>query len=127
MKRVYKNSDIKISLSIAKSPINPEIADIFELKFYTLNKGNFVKKTKADIIDNTVLLEWNELAKLEQGILYLAYNAAIMNAEMNDNYDNTTAEDIITGYFIMSDISKDKMTDSIVTSEPFSGNISDYF
>ena len=101
MKRVYRNSDITFNLTVNEFPFNSDIIKNVEFKFFTKNEKNFISKTKADIVNGSLILEWNELAKLEEGIMYYTYNVSITDSSFSDN-ENNTVDKVLTDYFIMS-------------------------
>lgn len=99
MKRIYKNNDLVIKLT---SKIDLAKAETVELVFYTLNKANSIKKTKADIDENDeITLEWKELSKLEQGVLYYDYSIGMNDESMTDGtFDAVSRE--MTNYYIVT-------------------------
>lgn len=102
MKRIYKNNDLAFNLTINNFPINKDLINSIEFKFYTLNQSNYILKTQDDIdIYNQVILEWNELRKLEEGVLFYDYKLSLKNEEMNDGTEDTVNK-IMTNYYIVT-------------------------
>ncbi len=100
MKRIYKNNDLAFNLTINNFPINIELIESIEFRFYTINQSNYILKTQADInMYNQVLLSWDELKTLEEGVLYYDYTIKIKNDEMNDGTQDTVNK-VMTNYFI---------------------------
>ena len=100
MKRIYKNNDLAFNLTINNFPINIELIDSIEFRFYTINQSNYILKTQADInMYNQLLLSWDELKILEEGVLYYDYTIKIKNDEMNDGTQDTVNK-VMTNYFI---------------------------
>ena len=102
MKRIYKNNDLAFNLTINNFPINKDLINSIEFKFYTLNQSNYILKTQDDIdVYNQVILEWSELRKLEEGVLFYDYNVFLKNEEMNDGIEDTVNK-IMTNYYIVT-------------------------
>lgn len=102
MKRIYKNNDLAFNLTINNFPINKDLINSIEFKFYTLNQSNYILKTQDDIdVYNQVILEWSELRKLEEGVLFYDYNVSLKNEEMNDGTEDTVNK-IMTNYYIVT-------------------------
>lgn len=102
MKRIYKNNDLVFNLTINNFPINKDLINSIEFKFYTLNQSNYILKTQDDIdVYNQVVLEWSELRKLEEGVLFYDYNLSLKNEEMNDGTEDTVNK-IMTNYYIVT-------------------------
>lgn len=102
MKRIYKNNDLAFNVTINNFPINKDLINSIEFKFYTLNQSNYILKTQDDIdVYNQVILEWSELRKLEEGVLFYDYNLSLKNEEMNDGTEDTVNK-IMTNYYIVT-------------------------
>ena len=104
MKRIYKNNDLAFNLTINNFPINKDLINSIEFKFYTLNQSNYILKTQDDIdVYNQVILEWSDLKKLEEGVLYYDYTVSLNNESMNDGTEDTVTKKM-TNYYIVTGI-----------------------
>lgn len=100
MKRIYKNNDLVFNLTINNFPINKNLINSIEFRFYTLNNNNYISKSESDIdVYNQVILQWDELKKLEEGVLYYDYTVSLNNDDMVDGTQDTVNK-VMTNYFI---------------------------
>ena len=85
MKRIYQNNDLIINLSVCDFPINKNMINSIEFKFFTINPSNCIVKSHNDINEhNQVILQWDELKNLEEGVLFYDYKISLVNNELND-------------------------------------------
>lgn len=104
MKRIYKNNDLAFNLTINNFPINISLINSIEFRFYTLNNNNSIYKSKNDIDKyNQVILQWDELKTLEEGVLYYDYTVSLINDNMNDGTQDTVTK-VMTQYYIVTGI-----------------------
>lgn len=104
MKRIYQNNDLIFNLTIDNMPINMSLIESIEFKFYTINPFNYILKTHDDVNDaNQVILQWDELKTLEEGVLYYTYQVSLKSDSMNDGTQDTV-KTIMTQYYIVSDL-----------------------
>lgn len=97
MKRIYKNNDLVFSLKL-----DDTVKD-FNLKFYTIKESNCIVKSNKDVVENKVILQWDELKNLEEGVMYYDYILYSPNLEMNDGKLDTVTKKM-TNYYICSGI-----------------------
>lgn len=64
MKRIYKGSDLKFNV------IFPACEHDITLRFYTTNSSNYITVDDESIIAGQITLKWDDLATLEEGVLY---------------------------------------------------------
>lgn len=103
MKRIYKNNDLIFNLTINNFPINIGLIERIEFRFYTINPSNCVVKNYNDINEyNQVILQWDELKILEEGVLHYDYTVSLKNDEMGDGTQDTVNK-VMTNYYIVSD------------------------
>lgn len=103
MKRIYKNNDLIFNLTINNFPINIGLIERIEFRFYTINPSNSVVKNYNDINEhNQVILQWDELKILEEGVLHYDYTVSLKNDEMGDGTQDTVNK-VMTNYYIVSD------------------------
>lgn len=115
MKRIYKNSDIKINLKTISG-----LGERFIIKFYTVNKNYFIKKTDEDVIvsegEKYLKLNWNELETIGDGVLNYVVNNIADDSDYDDGiYNNTFSK--TTNYYINSNLSVEQEGDTSI-SEP---------
>ena len=104
MKRIYKNNDLAFNLTINNFPINKNLINSIEFRFYTLNNNNYISKSESDIdAYNQVILQWDELNKLEEGVLYYDYTVSLNNDDMVDGTQDTVTKKM-TNYYIVTGI-----------------------
>ena len=104
MKRIYKNNDLVFNLTVNNYPINKDLIDSIEFKFYSTNPNNCIIKTQDDIdIHNQIILQWNELQYLEKGVMYYDCTVRLTDSTMNDGKLDTVTK-IMTNYYICSGI-----------------------
>ena len=103
MKRIYKNNDLVFNLTIDNFPINKDLIESIEFKFYTLNQSNYILKTQDDIdVYNQVILQWDELKTLEEGVLFYDYIVSVNDNTMRDSKLDTVSK-VMTNYYIVSE------------------------
>ena len=104
MKRIYKNNDLAFNLTINNFPINKNLINSIEFRFYTLNNNNYISKSETDVdVYNQVILQWDELKKLEEGVLYYDYTVSLNNDDMVDGTQDTVTKKM-TNYYIVTGI-----------------------
>ena len=104
MKRIYKNNDLVFNLTVNNYPINKDLIDSIEFKFYSTNPNNCIIKTQDDIdIHNQIILQWNELQYLEKGVMYYDCTVRLTDSTMNDGKLDTVTKKM-TNYYICSGI-----------------------
>lgn len=104
MKRIYKNNDLAFNLTINNFPINKNLINSIEFRFYTLNNNNYISKSETDVdAYNQVILQWDELKKLEEGVLYYDYTVSLNNDDMVDGTQDTVTKKM-TNYYIVTGI-----------------------
>lgn len=113
MKRIYKNSDIKLDLTSLKG-----IEGKFIIKFYTTNKEFFIRKTDQDVVveDEKIYLKlnWSELEVIGDGVLNYVINFISPDADYDDGKFNNTISKT-TDYYICSNVQvTEEETESIV-------------
>ena len=97
MKRIYKNTDLNFPISLLPVTENEQIT----VKFFTRSDLQYIRKTNDDIIDNHIVLTWQELSTLDEGIL----NVWVLTSSYDDNLpDNSydVAEVRNTPYYIVT-------------------------
>lgn len=98
MKRISKNSDLKLKVSDIRG-----IGDKFIIRFYTTAKQIYLQKTDADIKNGYLKLNWTELYIIGRGVLNYVFN----NLEDDEDYDDAVfnyTQSRTTDYYIMSDV-----------------------
>lgn len=103
MKRIYQNNDLIINLSVCDFPINKNMINSIEFKFFTINPSNCIVKSHNDINEhNQVLLQWDELKNLEEGVLFYDYKISLVNNELNDGTKDTIKRTMTDSYIVSS-------------------------
>lgn len=97
MKRIYKNNDLVFSVKL-----DDTVKD-FNLKFYTIKESNCIVKSNKDVVENKVILQWDELKNLEEGVMYYDYILYSPNLEMNDGKVDEIKR-TMSNYYICSGI-----------------------
>lgn len=98
MKRISKNSDLKLKVSDIRG-----IGDKFIIRFYTTAKQIYLQKTDADIKNGYLKLNWTELYIIGRGVMNYVFN----NLEDDEDYDDAVfnyTQSRTTDYYIMSDV-----------------------
>lgn len=113
MKRIYKNSDIQINLKTISG-----LGERFIIKFYTVNKNYFIKKTDEDVIvsegEKYLKLNWNELETIGDGVLNYVVNNIADDSDYDDGiYNNTFSK--TTNYYINSNLSVEQEGDTSIS------------
>lgn len=115
MKRIYKNSDLKLKTSEI-----PNLGERFIILFFTTNKKYSIRKTDQDIIIDdeipVIKLNWTELATIGRGVL----NYILVNIEDDEDYDDGDFDNSFSGtteYYVVSDIVIDDGDDDITIRE----------
>lgn len=115
MRRIYKNSDLKLKTSEI-----PNLGERFIILFYTTNKKYSIRKTDQDIIIDdeipVIKLNWTELATIGRGVL----NYILVNIEDDEDYDDGDFDNSFSGtteYYVVSDIVIDDGDDDITIRE----------
>ena len=102
MKRIYKNNDLVFNLTVNNYPINKDLIDSIEFKFYTTNPNNCIIKSENDIdIHNQIILQWNELQYLEKGVMYYDCTVRLTDSTMYDGKLDTVTKKM-TNYYIVT-------------------------
>ena len=104
MKRIYKNNDLIFNLSINNFPINTALINSIEFRFYTINSNNCIIKTHDDIdVYNQIILQWDELKTLEEGVLHYDYTVKLNSTDMNDGTLDSIQK-VMTNYYLVNDV-----------------------
>lgn len=96
MKRIYKNTDLNFPISLL-----PAHAEKLVVKFFTRSEKQNIQKTNDDIIDNHILLTWQELERLDEGVLNIWTLVSTFDSALeDDSYDVAQIQN--TPYYIVT-------------------------
>lgn len=102
MIRINRDSDLILTVEIVDDENNiipiEEFADI-NIAIYTNDEQLAVIKTKADIKDNQVIIEKDELTTLPIGVVNVCYKLSVVNPAFGDGKMDTTAHQQ-TNYYL---------------------------
>lgn len=85
MQRIYKNTDFNFPL---KPLLEVDESKTLTIRFFTINENHYIEKTNADIVDNHILLDAEDMEVFEEGVLSVLYTVSISSDTLSDDsYD----------------------------------------